>query len=141
MRLHSMEVFAMRRWILAAVLLVIAAPAALADRDDRGRGRGRYHKGHHKHYVERPYVRHYGPAYRPYAPAYRPYAYAPGYRPWVPVRGYVPAYYRSRFGPVPAEYYGMYGPVPAGCRRAFVDGYVVDYRPSNFLVINFSRVW
>jgi hypothetical protein len=43
--------------------------------------------------------------------------------------------------PVPVAYYDDYGPVPRGCRRAYMDGYVVDYRPSSFLVVNFFKAW
>ncbi len=111
----------MRRWIFAFALLLAAAPSALADKH-RGRGHGKHHYyAPQRHYVE----------YR--APVV--------YRHWAPAYGVVPGYYRARFRPVPPQYYEAYGPVPYGCRRAFVDGYLVDYRPSNFLVINFTRVW
>lgn len=112
----------MRRWILAAILLLSAAPAALADRHHGGNGRG-----HYKH-QNRARVYYVAPR-------------APVYRTWAPAYGVVPGYYRSRFRPVPVAIYGNYGPVPYGCQRAYLDGYVVDYRPSNFLVVSFSRVW
>ncbi len=112
----------MRRWICAVVLLLAAAPAGFADDDDRrGRGRGRGRGwGHYKHHRRPPvvYVERWAPAYAP-----------------------VPVYYRQRMRPVPVAYYDDYGPVPRGCRRAYMDGYVVDYRPSNFLVVNFFKAW
>lgn len=109
----------MRRWIFAAALLMSAAPAALAGDHGRGRGHDKHHDRRHHEYEEHD---------------------ARQYRSWAPAYTVLPGYHRPRLRPVPARYYESYGPVPRGCRRAYIDGYVVDYRPSNFLVINFSLI-
>lgn len=132
----------MRRWIFALTLLIASMPSVLAE------GRGHRHgRGHDKHYRQSYYRGHYDRRYVPrvqtqfyYRQGYGP-AYAPVRRHWVPAYAPLPIAYRPRIAPVPAAYYESYGPVPYGCRRGMIDGYVVDYRPSNFLVVNFSRVW
>jgi len=118
----------MRRWIFAMILLLTAAPAVMADGHGRGRGRG-YAHGHYK-------KRFYGPPPRVYYAPQARVAYG-----WAPAYGVMPVAYRGRMRPAPMMYYEDYGPVAPGCRRGFIDGYIVDYRPQNFLVVSFSRVW
>lgn len=116
---------AIRKWIASAALLLVAAPVAFAD-GPRGK------RGYHRHHSHR---QHYSRGY------YRaPIIYSAPRMGWVPSRyGVIPTYYRARFQPVPVGYYGP--AIAPGCRRAYVDGYVVDYRPSNFVVVQFGRAW
>ena len=127
----------MRRWIFAAILLLAAVPSMWADGHGHGHGRGHW-KGHGYGYGYAP--RSYVGFQMGYYPAPRPMYVAPPPM-WAPAYAPVPVYYRTRFRPVPVEEYEYYGPVPYGCRRAYLDGYVVDYRPSNFLVVRFARAW
>jgi hypothetical protein len=121
----------MRKLMLAALLTLTTLPA-IADDDDRWgrRGRGRYYRGYDDDDDKRWKYRR--------APKR---VYVESYRPWVPAYTVIPAYYRSRFQPVPSRYYRSFGPVPRGCRRAMIDGYIVDYRPSNYFVVSFGRAW
>lgn len=112
----------MWRWIFPVVLLLASTPELLADKHHRHGHRGRHARMYHRGYVvNRPPVMH--------------------YNRWAPRYGVMPMHYRTRFRPVPARYRGAFGPVPYGCRRAYVDGYVVDYRPSNFFVVQFGAAW
>ena len=119
----------MRKLVLTAALLLATMSSAFAHGPKWKNKRYRQYRA--------PIV--YGDPY--YAPGYyaAPYGYGAPYAMWRPAYTILPTYYRTRMRPVPAGYYGP--AIAPGCRRAYLDGYFVDYRPSNFLVVNFSRAW